>query len=85
MICQDNANMSEASQTPDGSNSTNSDATSIINGIWQFLRPPPDLSNDDAWPGVHIRELADHLVPTVSNRTRIPAGFVEFLARDFRT
>lgn len=82
-MSQENANNSDASQTPDGSASNNSEETSIINGIWQFLRRSTDLPDGDVWPCLHIRDVAEHLIPTVSNGSRIPAGFVEFLATDF--
>ena len=52
---------------------------------WQFLRHHNDLSDQDVWPCIHIREVADHLVLTVPNGSRIPAGFDEFLATHFRT
>ena len=64
--------------------SENSETTSIINGIWQFLRRPSDLHEDDIWPCAHIREVSSSLTPTVPNGSKIPIGFIEFIATDFR-
>lgn len=79
----DTINNPEISKNLEDTRSYNSDMASIINGIWQFLRLPYDLSKDDIWTFVHIRDVADHLLPTVTNSSRINIRLVSFLATDF--
>lgn len=55
-----------------------------INGIGHFIRRRSDLPKDDIWSCVHIDEVAEHLVPTVPNDSKITVGFCEILVRDFR-
>lgn len=71
-------------RTQDETGSNASHTASIINGNWQFLRRPSDLSNDDTWHCAHIRDVADHLIQTVPRGSITPPGFLELLATDFR-